>query len=163
MLLDSSFAQHHLIHIFSQAGGAGVEYYFGYGFDNSDLTCEDFRSRANMWKQSRHALDFFRDNDIPFWDMSNDNSRLPEDSLNYLLSSADGNTLIIYRPNGDGAQIDMQDLSGTYSVQWYNPREGGVLVIGTVTSIASGDTGPKLFGNAPTSNDRDWVVLLRKQ
>lgn len=149
-------------HFTSQAGGAGVEYYFGYGFDNSDLTCEDFRSRANMWKQSRHALDFFRDNDIQFWEMSNDNSRLPDDSLNHVLSSVDGNTLIVYRPNTNGSQIDMRDLSGTYSVQWYNPREGGMLMEGTVSSITGGGDSLNFFGNAPGSNDRDWVVLLRK-
>lgn len=38
------------------AGGAGVEYYFGYSFPDSDLTCEDFRSRDNMWTLSRYAL-----------------------------------------------------------------------------------------------------------
>jgi hypothetical protein len=31
------------------AGGAGVEYYFGYQRPQSDLTCQDFRSRDLMW------------------------------------------------------------------------------------------------------------------
>ena len=144
------------------AGGAGVEYYFGYGFENSDLTCEDFRSRANMWKQSRYALDFFRDNDIKFWEMSNDNSRLPDDSSDYVLSSEDGGTLIVFRPNGNGSVIDMLELTGTYSVQWYNPREGGPLVSGTITIIEGGGLDPRNFGSAPESNDRDWVVLIKK-
>jgi len=35
------------------AGGAGVEWYFGYKHAHSDLTCQDFRVRENMWKQCR--------------------------------------------------------------------------------------------------------------
>ena len=162
LLLNTYFAQHHLFYSIPQAGGAGVEYYFGYGFENSDLTCEDFRSRANMWKQSRHALDFFRGNNIAFWEMSNDNSRLPDDSLDYVLSSADGSTILVYRPNSDGSQIDLRDLSGTYSVQWYNPREGGMLMTGSVSTVTGGGVNLTFFGNAPGSNDRDWVVLLRR-
>ena len=115
-----------------------------------------------MWKQSRHALDFFHDNDLQFWEMSNDNSRLPDDSSDYVLSSVDGETLIIYRPDSDDSRIDMQDLSGTYSIQWYNPREGGILMTGSVSSITGGGDSLIFFGNAPESNDRDWVVLLRK-
>ena len=51
----------------SLTGGAGVEYYFGYSYDHSDLTCQDLRSRDNMWTQSKYALDFFTNNGIPFW------------------------------------------------------------------------------------------------
>ena len=31
------------------AGGAGVEYYFGYSLPENDLLCEDFRSRDRSW------------------------------------------------------------------------------------------------------------------
>lgn len=115
-----------------------------------------------MWKQSRHALDFFRDNDIQFWEMSNDNSRLPDESSNYVLTTGDGETLIVYRRNSDGSEINMQDLTGSYSVQWYNPREGGPLMAGTITSVVAGSGRLTFFGSAPGSDDQDWVVLLRK-
>ena len=48
------------------AGGAGVEYYFGYQLPQSDLVCEDFRSRDKSWDYARYALEFFRDYRIPF-------------------------------------------------------------------------------------------------
>jgi hypothetical protein len=35
------------------AGGAGVEWYFGYQHDHSDLTCQDWRSREKIWEQCR--------------------------------------------------------------------------------------------------------------
>ena len=31
------------------AGGAGVEYYFGYGLPDNDLVAENFRSRDKSW------------------------------------------------------------------------------------------------------------------
>jgi hypothetical protein len=134
---------------FYQAGGAGVEYYFGYGYEQSDLTCEDFRSRANMWKQSRYALSFFRENALPFWAMSNDNTRLPDGSNNWVLSSDDGDVLVIYRKSNDELGISMAGLSGRYSIDWYNPREGGALMEGVVPMVIAGD-------------DKDWVVLIRR-
>ena len=53
------------------AGGAGVEYYFGYSLPDNDLTLENFRSRDKSWDYARIALDFFRSQRIPFWEMSN--------------------------------------------------------------------------------------------
>ncbi len=37
------------------AGGAGVEYYFGYQLPQNDLNCEDFRSRDRSWDDCRIA------------------------------------------------------------------------------------------------------------
>jgi hypothetical protein len=51
------------------AGGCGTEWYFGYQHPQSDLTCEDWRSRDKFWDQGKIALDFFYKNDIPFWNM----------------------------------------------------------------------------------------------
>ena len=41
------------------AGGAGVEYYFGYWLPENDLVAENFRSRDKSWDYGRIALDFF--------------------------------------------------------------------------------------------------------
>ena len=54
------------------AGGWGNEWYFGYAHAHSDLTLEDFRSRDAWWDYARYALEFFNDNDIPFWEMHNE-------------------------------------------------------------------------------------------
>jgi len=40
------------------AGGAGVEYYFGYQTGETDLTAQDFRSRNLKWSDAKVALDF---------------------------------------------------------------------------------------------------------
>ena len=56
------------------AGGAGVEYYFGYKLPQNDLVCEDFRSRDKTWDYCRIALDFFCEHEVPFWEMANADS-----------------------------------------------------------------------------------------
>lgn len=115
-----------------------------------------------MWQQSRYALSFFRDNAVPFWEMSNDNARLPDGSNDWVLSSTDGNVLIVYRKSIDTPGINMVGLTGRYSIDWYNPREGGPLIQGSVPSIIAGSSTPIFYGDAPGSNEKDWVVLLRR-
>jgi len=56
------------------AGGAGVEYYFGYRLPQNDLLCEDFRSREQSWDFCRIALEFFEKNSIPFQEMEPDDA-----------------------------------------------------------------------------------------
>jgi hypothetical protein len=143
------------------AGGGGVEYYFGYDYENSDLTCQNFRSRESMWRQSRHALAFFKSFGIPFWQMSNDASRVTSPT-DWLLSSWDGQTHIIYRKNTIlMGSIDMVGLDGEYSVRWFNPREGGKLRNGTMPKITGG--GMTTLGLSPNLTDTmDWAILLRK-
>src|SRR5262249_52537530 len=51
------------------AGGAGVEYYFGYQLPENDLLLEDFRSRDKTWDYARIALEFFRR--LPLTEMTN--------------------------------------------------------------------------------------------
>jgi hypothetical protein len=48
------------------AGGAGVEYYFGYSLPDNDLTLESFRSRDKTWDYARIATEFFRTQKIPY-------------------------------------------------------------------------------------------------
>jgi hypothetical protein len=115
-----------------------------------------------MWEQSLFALAFFRDNKVPFWTMSNENIRLPDDSDDWVLMSADGATLVLYKKNSVTEGISMAGLTGRYIIDWYNPREGGPLQEGTVATIVAGGNALVSYGNAPGSNDSDWVVLIRR-
>jgi hypothetical protein len=74
------------------AGGAGVEYYYGYNHAKSDLTIH-FRTRSNMFDQTCYALQFFANNSIPFWDMSNANALLPSLYPNRCLAQSNGNII----------------------------------------------------------------------
>jgi hypothetical protein len=129
------------------AGGGGVEYYFGFQGKSSDLTSEDFRSRANMFEQTRYALEFFED--VPFQEMSNENDRIVSSNLAWCLVQSNGETIVVYLLDGedDETTIDLQDQSpATYSIQWFNPREGGSLRDGPVSNIVSGTNKPQRIG-----------------
>lgn len=137
---------------------ASNDHHQGYDNENSDLTCEDWRSRGNMWDQSRYALEFF--SDIPFWRMSNDNYLVAEGNW-CLVEPSDYSYVVIYLPNGGSADIDLT-LAGSghnFSVQWFNPRQGGDLQAGSVTTIVSQPTIVSL-GMPPSQPEQDWAVRL---
>ena len=147
------------------AGGGGVEYYFGFGGGNSDLTCEDYRSRANMYVQTRHALEFFYAN-VPFQEMSNADNRIDSSEKAWcLVQSNGGSTIVVFLFDGSDGEttIDLEDLApATYSIQWFNPRTGGSLQNGPISSIVSGTNVAQGLGAPPQNDGKDWVVLLKK-
>lgn len=140
------------------AGAKGVEWYFGAYYPHNDLTCEDWRSRENMWTQTRYATDFFHQY-LNFWEM---------ESKDELVSTADayclaktGEQYAIYFPmNSEGNhKIDLQANTKSYQVSWYNPREGGALQMGNVTEIIG--SGWHDLGQPPSTPDMDWVALVQ--
>ena len=137
------------------AGGAGVEWYFGYKYAHADLNCEDWRSREQMWKQTRYAMDFFR-NHLPFQEM-NSHDELVESGYCF---AKPGAVYAIYLPNGGSGSIDLSIDQNAYSVKWYDPRNGGDLQEGKVASIEGGKD--VILGEAPDNPDKDWVCLLKK-
>ena len=63
--------------------------------------------------------------------------------------------------NADEQILDLTGQSGTYSVEWYDPVEGGDLQSGSVDTISGGDY--RTLGRPPSSPDEDWVVLIRRR
>jgi hypothetical protein len=146
-----------------------------------------------MWAQARYATNFFLNNAIPFQNMTNENVRLlsnkpveqtddfsdddnsndddaVRDQVNWCLVGA--KDIVVYLPFGGTDFIDVNGwvktgVSGNVtalSIHWYNPREGGILQIGTIQSVqvpGGSTTLPVPLGAAPSREDKDWVVLLR--
>ncbi|MEZ5071440.1 MAG: DUF5060 domain-containing protein [Bacteroidales bacterium] len=136
------------------AGGAGVEWYFGYQYAHADLGCEDFRSRHNLWNQTRLALDFFRDK-LPFPAMDA-HDELADGGLCF---AQPGQVYLLYLPDGGPARLDLSGSFGMYAVSWFNPRGGGDTVPGRPEFLDGGDwvsTGPP-----PVADGQDWVCLIR--
>ncbi|MEM6768480.1 MAG: DUF5060 domain-containing protein, partial [Bacteroidota bacterium] len=79
------------------AGVSGVEWYFGAQYAHNDLSCEDWRSRENMWKQTHIAMDFFQDY-LPYWEMAPQPDLISMES-GYCLA-AEGETYVVYQPIG---------------------------------------------------------------
>ena len=144
------------------AGGAGVEYYFGYALPENDLVCEDFRSRDRSWDYCRIALDFFRDERIPFSEMANADALVgndKNDNSKYCLAKA-GDTYLVYLPNGGSTDLNLSDASGSYTVSWFDPRTGGVLQSGSVKQVRGGGT--VALGDPPSDGGADWLALIRR-
>lgn len=139
------------------AGAWGNEFYFGYAHPHSDLTCEDFRSRDLFWNQCKYLLDFFIGNEIPIAETDNYTNLVQKGD--YCLATPE-KMYIIFLKNGKGT-IDLKYQFGEFSLQWFDPRNGGKLQTGSVKSIKGGIV--NLIDSAPSEPNKDWVVLLRKK
>ena len=144
------------------AGGAGVEYYFGYKLPQNDLTCEDYRSRDRSWDYCRIALEFFSKFRVPFWEMKNANGLVgnsKNDNSRYCLALP-GQLYVVYLPTSGTCELDLFNASGVFSVRWYDPRQGGELQEGTVKEVSGGRKVD--LGRPPAEETEDWVIVVRK-
>ena len=144
------------------AGGGGVEYYFGYRLPENDLLLEDFRSRDKSWDYCRFALDFFRDQKIPFWEMSNADTLVGNqnnDNSRYCLAKP-GEVYLVYLPTGGTSELDLTGTEGTFRIRWFNPQTGGKLTDGPVKQVAGGNRAS--LGQPPKDEDQDWLILIEK-
>jgi hypothetical protein len=141
------------------AGGFGVEWYFGYASPNSDLTCEDFRSRDLFWDQNRYALHFFN-NHIPFWEMEPRGDLAISDEVSYCLAK-EGEVYAVYtEANADKIKLNLGESDKTFEIKWFDPRNGGDLQVGSITSVkADGIVG---LGTPPSETEKDWVILVQQ-
>ncbi len=141
------------------AGGAGVEYYFGYQLPENDLLLEDFRSRDKSWDFCRIALGFFRDHAIPLTKMTNADELVgnaAHDNSVYCLAQK-GQLYLVYLPKGGTTALDLSTAPGTFSVAWFNPRTGGTPAADS--SPATGGTKHTL--TAPSTDD--WLAVIRRK
>jgi Domain of unknown function (DUF5060) len=135
------------------AGGAGVEWYFGYRYPHDDLNAEDFRSRDAMWRQSRIAVDFFQ-RELPFTEMS------PCDGLAtdaWCLTRPES-IYVLYVPDA-GRDVVVRLPARAFDVRWFDPRNGGALQRGSLAQVEG--PGAISVGTPPADADRDWVAILR--
>lgn len=143
------------------AGGAGVEYYFGYQLPQNDLACEDWRSRDKSWDYCRIALDFFARQKIPFWDMRNFNALAgnpDNDNSRYCLARP-AEIYVIYLPGGGASELDLGTASRSFTVHWFNPRAGGSLQAGPIAEVKG--PGKVSLGHPPGEAEQDWVALVK--
>ena len=140
-----------------------VEWLAGTTGSYSDNRCEDYRSRANMWVQNKHALDFFSQNNVPFQNMENNNALVQSGNW-CLVGKYDTQepVLVVYLYSSNST-VDLSSVTSptrdSILVKWYDPRNGGGLQGGSVSSLQLGQ-GPQSLGNAPNNNTKDWIVLL---
>jgi hypothetical protein len=143
------------------AGGAGIEYYFGYQLPQNDLACEDWRSRDRSWDYCRIAVNFFHSEQFPFWEMQNANSLIGNaaDTNERFCLAKPGELYLVYLPRGDTTELDLGAARGDFTVKWFNPRAGGALADGSVTSVSGGANVP--LGMPPADFNEDWLAVVQ--
>ncbi len=144
------------------AGGAGNEWYFGYKYDHSDLTLQDFRSRDEWWDRCRIALRFFEENDIPFHELQN---------MDFLVGNAKGDpnkgfcfgrensTYVVYLPKDTEIILDLKNEKTDFSLMWFDPQKGGALLEGALKTLPAGTATP--LTGAPSTITGDRIALIR--
>jgi hypothetical protein len=144
------------------AGGAGVEYYFGYQLVDNDLVAENFRSRDKSWDYGRIAVEFFSSQKIPFWEMTNADTLVgneKHDNSRYCFAK-ENEVYLVYLPNGNTTMLDLSKAKGEFSVDWFDPRNGGAMKKGTVPAVKGG--APASLGMPPDTPDEDWLAVVRR-
>ncbi len=157
-------------------GGAGVEWYFGWQNNSpqSDLSAETWRPREGMFRQTKHAVDFFQKY-LPFEQMrAADHLALAY--ADYCFAKP-GEVYCIYLFSGGNTRLKLAEHRGPFSVHWFDPKNGGELQTGTVETVwgpGQVDVGeppsrsmaaPAVDHSAHSSNSqatKDWVCLVRK-
>jgi hypothetical protein len=137
------------------AGGFGTIFFFGYRYPNSDLDCEDWRSRDHLWDLMRHAHEFFT-RYLPFAEMNHDDGLISAAGAHVFAKR--GEVYAVYLPQGGAAELDLNGVEGNFDVRWHDPRTGGELQRGSVPTISGG--GKRALGAPPQAPGQDWAVLV---
>ena len=138
------------------AGGGGVEWYFGYNYPNNDLTCENFRSRENLWDQTRIAREFFNLY-LPFEAMNPADSLTQPDDV-YCMASGNG-VYVVYIPEGGECTLQVAKGNSIYSTGWFDPLKGGELIAGD-TLLADIKGTLNIEPLKTINRNQDWAVLV---
>ena len=132
------------------AGAGGCEY-----FQTNDETFDDFRLKESFYTTLVRARTFLEAN-VPFPRM---------DSADALLSGASGYVFaepgeiyVVFLSAGGSASLDLTGVTGSFPVRWFDPRNGGALQNGSVTSVSGG--GVRALGAPPSEPTLDWVALV---
>ena len=141
------------------SGAAGVEWYFGANNKHNDLNAEDWRTRDRLWELTDVALNFFEAN-LPYWEMQPKHVLVNSKGA-YCFRKKD-KIYAVYLPTHGKYTVDLSETTWEYNIQWYNPLQGGELIMGTVRTITGGAI--QELGNALVNTDKsikqDWVVLI---
>lgn len=148
------------------AGAWGTEWYFGYAHPHSDLTAQDWRTRDLFWDQAKHALDFFKMSGVEYHKAEN-HDNLANDA--WVLAELGQFYIVYVKDTSKEVSLGFIPEIADYSVQWFDPRNGGKLKKGSQTTISIEKTmdrywkaEKKKLGFPPSDKGKDWVVLVKR-
>lgn len=133
------------------AGGAGVEWYFGYRNPHHDLSAQDYRPWERVWNFTRHAVEFYQEH-LPFTEMQPANNlTVAEGAFGFAKA---GEIYTFYFPVGREASAKLP--RGNYSLEWFDPRNGEL----HKKKVLQASEAITALGDPPNEPEKDWVVLI---
>jgi len=144
------------------AGGDGFQWYVqlpngGHAFDQQ---IDDFSAMKPAFNFSRNVRQFLAM--LPLLQGTSSMDKVKSTTGDDFTLYLEGQTYGIYNTkSGSGMTLDLTGVSGDFSVQWFDPRAGGALLDGSVTTIAGG--GQRSLGNPPKDAAMDWAVLVKNK
>ncbi len=148
---DNKLVRHKVLWGTLMAGGTGVEYYYGYQTNGTDLNAQNHRTRDAKYSDADIALRFFNNYLQASLPEMVSSDGVTSDGNDYVLANA-GKIYTVYRPNGGSTGLSLPGGNNEYDVQWYNPRSGGNLTSKTT-----------LVGNLVAPDNNDWVALIKRK
>ncbi|MEM6704754.1 MAG: DUF5060 domain-containing protein [Acidobacteriota bacterium] len=145
-------------------GGGGFEWYVqqdggGHGFDQA---IDDFGLMDTALRWSGYALEFFAQ--LPLLAMAPDRGLVTSgDGSNVYALAQRGEVYAVYSADGASSlQLDLSDQSPSvsFSVLWFDPRNGGDLAAADVAVVSGG--GLRSLGQPPSQPSADWAVVVRR-
>ena len=150
------------------SGGAGHEWI------SAEWMIQDFRKLERIWDYHWYARKFFEEN-LPFWKMQPADELLKDETDQFgggQVFALPGEIYAVFIPcANETGSIDLTNVSGTFEMQWYDPRVGEF--IGPKIQLTGGGWAPLGFiGGAEDQKDArrkykadpedDWVALIKK-
>lgn len=143
------------------SGAGGFEWYVqkdggGHGFDQQ---INDYRQMDVALNWTGHARDFMAQ--LPVLEMAPQRQLASSTSgkPTYCLTKP-GEIYALYNEDGGQFTLDLSGATGTFSVRWFDPRNGGDLQIGTVSQVTGG--GSVNLGLPPNNTGLDWAALVER-
>lgn len=99
---------------------SGVEWYFGYRYDNNDLDAEDWRSRDDLWRQTALAKAFFNTTQL---ETLASNCAVNSKQGYFCLTDETGSRAVMYVSDWQHSPLNLT-LSGRFKVRFFNPISG---------------------------------------
>ena len=124
-----------------------------------DYFLSSFRPFEQVLIWSANVHDFMHQY-LPFWEMEPCNYMLRPRTHGYCFAKR-GEIYAVYLSKAEKTTINLGYDKGSFEVWWFNPRNGGSLISGTVEMVQGGAHYQNL-GQPPSEINEDWVILVRK-
>jgi len=148
------------------AGAEGMFQYTAYGIPEiGDITMENFRLIANTQKILISCKNLFAKAEINplLSQMRNENALVGNPTGNdapFCLAKND-ELYIVYRTSSSNQKpLNLNEASGTFTVKWYDAKNGGVFRDGSVLVVNGG--GSVNLGNPPANPTNPWAIVVSK-